>query len=145
MKTAQNLKNHKRMHPIQHFFWLPLSGVTILTALTGTIAAIIKGGAVLTFVLILAAAIIGFISGFLARRNALIVQDRIIRMEEQFRYFRLTGSMPSENITIKQWVALRFASEKEFPALTDKAAQQNLSAEQIKEAIQSWKADHYRV
>ena len=145
MKTAQNLKNHKRMHPIQHFFWLPLSGVTILTALTGTIAAIIKGDAVLTFVLILAAAIIGFISGFLARRNALIVQDRIIRMEEQFRYFRLMGSMPSEKITIKQWIALRFASEKEFPALTDKAAQQNLSAEQIKEAIKSWRSDDYRV
>lgn len=145
MQEPQSIRNHTRIHPIQHFFWLPLAGVTILTALGSSIVAMINGGTILTLLLILATAIIGLISGFLARRNALIVQDRVIRIEEQFRYFHLTGKTPSVELTIRQWIALRFASDKEFPMLADKAGQQDLSPEQIKQTIQDWREDNYRV
>ncbi|MDM5277433.1 DUF6526 family protein [Paenibacillus silvae] len=145
MQEPQSIRNHKRIHPIQHFFWLPLGGLTILTALASLIVAMINGGTVLTLLLILATAIIALISGFLARRNALIVQDRVIRIEEQFRYFRLTGNMPSFELTIRQWIALRFASDKEFPMLADQAGHQDLSPEQIKQTIQDWREDNYRV
>jgi len=145
LQQSQSIHNYKRVHPIQHFFWLPLSGLTILASIGSLIAAALNSTPILGSILILATAIIGFISGFLARRNALIVQDRVIRMEEQFRYFRLKNNMPPEEITIQQWIALRFASDEEFLALTDKAAQQKLSPEQIKQAVKSWRVDHYRV
>ncbi|MFD2117457.1 DUF6526 family protein [Paenibacillus yanchengensis] len=145
MSQQQDAKNHTRYHPLQHFFWLPLSAITILTSLVALITALVKGSSALIYGLVLAAAFIGLISGFLARRNALIVQDRVIRMEEQFRYYRLAGKMPSEKITVKQWIALRFASNEEFVALADQAAQKNMAGSDIKASIKQWRADEYRV
>lgn len=145
MSQQQTANNHTRYHPIQHFFWLPLSAITIITALVALIVTIVKGSSVLLNALVLGAAIIGFISGFLARRNSLIVQDRVIRMEERFRYYHLAGKMPSEQITIKQWISLRFASDGELVALANAAAQKNMSSAEIKASIKQWRADDYRV
>ncbi len=141
----QSLANHTRLHPIQHFIWLPLSAITLVTGLVYTIVSFIKGNPVLLPLLVLAASIVGFISGFLARRNALVVQDRIIRMEEQFRYFRITGEMPSEEITVKQWIALRFASDQELAKLAQQAGKEQLTGKQIKERIKHWRSDLHRV
>ncbi|WP_372768783.1 DUF6526 family protein, partial [Lutibacter sp.] len=38
-----------------------------------------------------------------------------------------------------------FASDREFVALAEKAAMENLSENDIKKAISNWKADQYRV
>jgi hypothetical protein len=46
---------------------------------------------------------------------------------------------------VGQVVALRFAPDAEFPALVEKAATNNLSGKEIKQSIQNWKADFYRV
>jgi hypothetical protein len=40
---------------------------------------------------------------------------------------------------------LRFAPDAEFPALVEKAAAGDLSGKEIKQSIQNWKADFYRV
>jgi hypothetical protein len=42
-------------------------------------------------------------------------------------------------------IALRFAADEEFIAPSQKAADENLSASQIKAAIQNWRTDHHRV
>jgi uncharacterized protein DUF6526 len=47
-------------------------------------------------------------------------------------------------LTIRQIIGLRFASDREFVALAQKAAAENLSEDAIKKAIRNWRADTYR-
>ena len=51
--------------------------------------------------------------------------------------------MPA-GIRMAQIIALRFASDEEYLALLEKAVSENLSSDQIKQAIQNWRADHHR-
>jgi hypothetical protein len=76
---------------------------------------------------------------------ALKAQDRAIRAEENFRHFILTGKPLPAGLRISQIIALRFASDSEFPTLAQKALNENLSNKQIKEHIVNWRADYYRV
>lgn len=82
---------------------------------------------------------------FYARYFALRAQDRAIRAEENFRHFILTGKPMDSRLRMSQIVALRFASDAEFPALVTKAAEEKLKNADIKKLIQNWRADHHRV
>lgn len=79
------------------------------------------------------------------RSFPLKAQDRAIRAEEGLRYFILTGKRLDNRLRLSQIIALRFASDKEFPALAEQAVSENLSSADIKKAIQHWRADHHRV
>ena len=72
-------------------------------------------------------------------------QDRAIRAEENFRHYLLTGKPLDSRLRVSQIVALRFASDAEFPGLAVKAADEKLKNEDIKKLIQNWRADHHRV
>lgn len=141
----QSYENHTRYHPVQHFVWLPLTAITVITALIYAIRSIIKGEFTLATFLILALVVLSFIAGALARLNALVVQDRIIRLEEQFRYYTLTNETIDPRLTKDQLIALRFASDEEFPALAKKAAETNMSSDEIKKSIKTWRPDYFRV
>lgn len=80
-----------------------------------------------------------------ARKFGLKAQDRAIRAEENLRYFQLTGTRLDERITLKQLIALRFASDEEFPGLARRAAEEQLSPDAIKKHIRIWRADWHRV
>jgi hypothetical protein len=95
----------------------------------------------ITTLLISIALIIGFFS---ARTFALAAQDRAIRAEENLRHFVLTGKLHDSRLRLSQVIALRFAPDEEFVELATRAAKENLSSKQIKEAIKNWKADHHR-
>jgi hypothetical protein len=82
---------------------------------------------------------------FFCRIFALKAQDRAIRAEENLRHFVLTGKLLDPRLTIRQIVALRFASDDEFVALAREAAEKNLAADTIKQAVKKWRADTYRV
>ena len=82
---------------------------------------------------------------FYVRHFATRNQDRIIRTEENFRSYRLTGKVLDPRLRTSQVVALRFADDEEFTTLSQQAANDNLTAAQIKAAIQKWRADHHRV
>jgi len=79
------------------------------------------------------------------RAFALKAQDRAIRAEENFRHFILTGKpMPAE-LRMGQIVALRFASDAEYPALAQKAVSEKLSGKDIKQSVINWRPDFHRV
>ncbi len=85
------------------------------------------------------------LAAYFSRMFALKAQDRAIRAEETLRFFMLTGQRPDRRLTLQQWIALRFASDEEFPDLCRKAAEENLSSKAIKTQIKNWRADHHRV
>lgn len=82
---------------------------------------------------------------FFARSFALKAQDRAIRAEEQLRHYVMTGKLLNPRLSMKQIIALRFASNEEFVALAQRAVDQGLSPKDIKQAVTHWRADHDRV
>jgi hypothetical protein len=82
------------------------------------------------------------------RINPLKVQDRLIRLEEQLRMNTLLPGPLRERIpelTEKQLVALRFASDEEIARLVEETLQNNLSPKDIKKKIEKWRPDYFRV
>lgn len=76
---------------------------------------------------------------------ALKAQDRAIRAEENLRHFALTGKLLDPRLSIHQVIALRFASDAEFVALAQEAANKSLEPKAIKQAVKNWRPDTYRV
>ena len=72
------------------------------------------------------------------------LQDRIIRLEMRVRLARLGHEAEYQRLSMRQLVALRFASDAELPALMQRALSENLTGRQIKEAIRDWQPDYNR-
>lgn len=79
------------------------------------------------------------------RSFPLKAQDRAIRAEENFRHYILTGKPLPSDLRVGQIIALRFASDEEFPSLVQRAIAENMRSKEIKQAIQNWKPDYHRV
>ena len=139
----QNFNNHAQMVP--GFHYLTFGGIIAL--LGGSINYLLKSSAenkYLAALLVLVSIIFVLVAWF-TRTFALKAQDRAIRAEENLRYYVLTGKLLPSSLKVGQIVALRFAPDAEFPALAENAAANNLSGKEIKQSIQNWKADFYRV
>lgn len=136
----QHYGNHKRLHPLFHFIGFPLSLVTWVASIVYFITMI---SWISFFAFIAASSLI--ITFFLVRIYATKLQDRIIRNEENFRHYLLTGTPLDSRLTVGQVVALRFAGDEEFPTLCQKAVNENLKPDAIKKAVKTWRADEYRV
>ena len=142
MKPIQNFSNHSRLHPTYHYFIAPLAiGSVLASGWMLFCSANSMWQSILIFVISLT---LGTTAALL-RVYALKVQDRVIRSEENFRHFRLTGSVLNQNLRMSQIIASRFASDDEFPVLAIRALNEKLTAKQIKEAIVSWRADYWRI
>jgi hypothetical protein len=139
----QNFKNHGRLVAGYH----GLTFFSILALLIGSFVNLFHAekGALYSASLLCLCAFIFLLLFWFIRTFALKAQDRAIRAEESLRYFILTGKAIDSRLSIGQIIALRFASDDEFVALSNRAATENLSSKGIKEAIQNWKADFYRV
>jgi len=81
---------------------------------------------------------------FISRLYIVRLQDRIIRLEMQVRLMRLGCESAFARLSVRQLVALRFASDAELPALVNRAIAENLTSTQIKQAIGDWQADWLR-
>ena len=78
-----------------------------------------------------------------ARHYALVNQNRVIRLEENVRLHWMGAD--GAGLTMKQMIALRFASDSEVVALAKRAVAEGLTPKQIKEAIVTWRPDLERV
>ena len=137
----QNFKKHARYVPGFHFITL---GVIVTALVIAVIMIIHLGFNLPTVFSILVAASLGLLF-YYTRQFATGNQDRIIREEENFRSFRLTGRTLDSRLTRSQVIALRFADDDEYANLAEKAVNENLSGKDIKQAIQRWRSDHHRV
>jgi hypothetical protein len=131
------------MHPFYHYFILPLTLVGIATGLLHTFMA--SGPDRFVHALIALAFFILFCVAGLVRIYSLKVQDRVIRSEENFRHYLLTGKQLDRQLRTKQVVALRFASDTEFVSLAARALSENLSSKAIKKSITQWRPDYRRI
>jgi len=143
--VQQSYKNHAQIVFLYH----RVLSLVLLLILIGSIVNLNKSWGDSTrfysaslIVALTVAAILLFI---FVRTFPLKAQDRAIRAEEQLRHYVLTGKLLDSRLTMRQIVALRFASDAEFVALAQRAADQSLSADAIKRDVKQWRADTYRV
>ncbi|OFW11372.1 MAG: hypothetical protein A3F69_00705 [Acidobacteria bacterium RIFCSPLOWO2_12_FULL_66_10] len=143
-EREQNYKNHVRFLPVFHFFVIPVLLVNVI--IVGRHAVQMPDLST-GFAFIVATALL--MLGFLSRTQPLVAQDRVIRVEMQRR---LRHVLPADlqaraaALTPKQLVALRFAGDKELPALVRDVLDGRLQSQKsIKLAIKHWQADWFRV
>lgn len=139
----QTYANHARLDPWFHFFLAPIALIIFIASIVHLVRHPHPWGlvhVVLAFAL--------FILVFKVRSYSLKVQDRVIRLEERLRLATLLPDPLRARINeldVRQLIALRFASDAEIPALVERTLNDKLTQKQIKQAIQNWRADNFRV
>jgi hypothetical protein len=141
--TVQTYKNHGRFLPAFHFFVMPVLLVNainairhlwLMTTLTTAWGVVFAMGLVML--------------GFLSRAQAISVQDRVIRLEMRLRLQQL---LPPDlqarihELTPRQLIAMRFASDGEMTDLAREVLAGNLSTTKaIKMRVKNWQGDFLR-
>ncbi|MGD0796526.1 MAG: DUF6526 family protein [Acidobacteriaceae bacterium] len=146
MAEPQNLKNHTRFDPPWHFFIAPVLLLNILFSIGYTIHHWPEHRVLCLWWVLLS--VVALMAVGRARQHSVIVQDRLIRLEERLRMKALLGAdeyARAEALTVDQLIGLRFASDAELPKLVKKTLDENLTRKQIKEAIENWRPDYLRV
>ena len=149
--AQQNFANHRRYVPGFHYATLALRGSNRFWALFRLFYGLTDAGGLVIIdrVVNLAVAIALVLLAWYLRTFPLKAQDRVIRLEETLRLERL---LPADlrprigDLRPGQLVALRFASDAEIPELTRSVLEGKLkSADEIKQQVRSWRADHFRM
>lgn len=146
MATPQNYANHRRLDPAIHLFVFPVVLINLGVAIWIAIHFRHQYPWLGHWSIVISLALL--ILAFKCRFNDLKLQNRIIRLEERLRLASLVpaNELPHVNeLTIRQLVALRFASDDEVAALAHRALTKELEPDAIKQAITHWRADHHRV
>jgi hypothetical protein len=142
-EPVQSYKKHARWLPAYHFFVMPVLLLNAANAIRHVWLLPTRG---MVFQLVVAVALL--MLGFLARIMALTVQDRVIRLEMRLRLHELLSPdlRPRINdLTHRQLVAMRFASDAELPELTREVFEGKLAtSNEIKQRVKSWQADWLR-
>ncbi len=143
--TTQNYANHRRYVAGYHFMLSALLFIGAILAIFNIVRhKPNEGGYISTWLIALLFVCMAIVFIYI-RQFPLKAQDRAIRAEQALRYYILTQKPLSHELTVYQVAALRFAADDEFIFLVDRALGEKLSPEDIKKAIQNWKADHHRV
>jgi hypothetical protein len=143
--ATQNYSNHTQFVPPFHFVLIPVLALTFIGSVVNLYLSWGDHQRLYSAALIVVLSACMLLLSLLARIFALKAQDRAIRAEENLRHFAMTGKLLNPGLTVRQIVALRFASDAEFVALAHRAAKDALAPADIKKAVQSWRGDTYRV
>jgi Family of unknown function (DUF6526) len=142
---TQNYSNHRQFVPMFHGVLFGILALTLIGSLVNLFQSFGDHQRLYSASLIAVITACAILLFFFARIFPLKAQDRAIRAEENLRHFAMTGKLLDARLSIRQVIALRFASDAEFVALAKRAADENLSPDAIKQAVKSWRADTYRV
>jgi high-affinity K+ transport system ATPase subunit B len=142
--AEQNYNNHTRLVPMFHFVVLPVLLLTFMGSIVNLIQSLGDHERLYNAALLVALSFAVLFAAVLARNFALRAQDRAIRAEENLRHFVMTGKLLDARLSVPQIVAVRFASDGEFVALAQKAAQDAMKPADIKRAVKNWRADENR-
>jgi len=142
----QSFSSHASVDPLYHY----VTTVAILANLVfAAIVLFLSIHSNLVLSLWIASLSVALIALFIrARTYPLKIQDRIIRLEERIR---MDALLPAElkarirELTEDQLIGLRFASDDELPDLVQATLDHQLNRKQIKERIQTWRPDHFRI
>src|ERR1700694_5506813 len=141
-RSTQTLANHVRIDPPFHYFVLPVFAISWILSVVFLVR---HPGFLHCWVAIVNTAILVAVIRF--RQYSLKVQDRIIRLEERLRRATLLPESLCPQIaklSERQFIALRFASDEEVPALVERTLSANLSPVDIKKTIKNWRPDYWR-
>ncbi len=145
---TQHLKNHASIDPMFHFLAAGLLLFSLILGVTVFVQSLHKDRDLLIGLWMLVVSVVLIVIALKSRLYPLKVQDRVIRLEERLR---LAMVLPEhlrhriDELTEDQLIALRFASDEEVPELVHEALEKKLNRLQIKQRIQNWRADHWRV
>jgi len=140
---TQTYANHRRFFALYHYVALPIVALNVVYT---AIIAFRSPGTATIWSLVFA---IGVASGVLAARTmVLIVQNRVIRLEQRLRMVALLPDYLRGRIVelnLSQLIGLRFASDAELAPLVERCLAGELkNAEAVKKAITNWQADFLR-
>lgn len=142
--TPQTYASHVRRHPPFHFFVIPVLLINIIWSI---VDCVMHPGWHQGWLIVVSLALL--VLAIFSRTNALKVQDRVIRLEEQLRRQALLPAdlaQQARSLTVSQTIALRFAADEELAGLVREVLSGKLSKPaEIKQAIKSWRADEFRV
>lgn len=142
-RKPQTYANHTRFDPWFHYFLAP---VLLITVILSIIHLVRHPHVHSAWLVVLSLALL--VLATRTRMYALKVQDRVIRLEERLRMATLLLEPLRSRIgelTEKQLIGLRFASDAELSALVERTLNEKLTQKQIKQAIQNWRPDYFRV
>lgn len=137
--VSQNYANHAHRPTAT-----TVAGGFAIVGLAFAFAYGINGGPWLPVIALISLALAVSALVVISRTYTVRLQNRIIRLEVQLRMDRLGLGRQFALLRPGQWTALRFASDAELPALTERALSEHLSSDQIKRAVTDWQADHFR-
>jgi hypothetical protein len=142
----QSFRNHAKFDPPYHFI---ASAALLVNLVLGVIFLVLnRHTQLLLSIWIVILSLVLFIFFAKLRVYPLKVQDRVIRLEERLRLEALLPELLRKRIpelSEDQLIGLRFASDDELPSLVELTLDKKLDRKQIKERIQNWRPDHYRI
>jgi hypothetical protein len=139
--AEQSFKNHAHRPMLTTVAWLFAILALTFEIQTSFFGRERRGWAVIMLTLAV------FVLGWISRAYTVRLQDRIILLEMKVRAAELLPAGQDAQLaklTKQQIIALRFASDEELGALVDRAVRENMAPKDIKAAIKTWRADHYR-
>ena len=141
----QSYSNHRRANWLFYGFFLMLLIANVGGSFVYFNTALEAGNTLYPSTLLLSTSLCMLIMFAFLRYFSLRLQERIIRVEENFRHFVISGKPLDSRVRMKQTTALRYAPDSELVELAKDAAENQSSVEEIKKSIGRWRGDHHQL